>query len=268
MSPPPTTRPRPRLRSREKERGPAIPKRRGTRPRHGSSAIAARRSLAARSSSSSATTAAGARCMMLPLPAECSSSEPASGSPVSSKRRSAACVAWPMSKQPPVTEFSPCRHQRKKRRIRSAGSEFALCCDAAGGQAERHARIVGPLARLQSERPAAHHVGDGRKRPAPLELHRRPDRVADRQAEKRAGGSVDSRVIECFGHLTSDARGISIEQQSVQHVTHLVEVETERDRRRRSHGRSLTRLSCDLPDRRTRYPPRQSRGGGGKARRR
>ena len=60
----------------------------------------------------------------------------------------------------------------------------ALPFDQAGRQAQRHRRVIGPLAGFEAERPAADHVGQRLKGPARLELDGRADGVAHRQAEE------------------------------------------------------------------------------------
>jgi len=49
-----------------------------------------------------------------------------------------------------------------------------------------HRRVVGPLARLQAEGTAAHHVVDRLKRPRGTELQRRAEGIPGRQAQQRA----------------------------------------------------------------------------------
>jgi hypothetical protein len=64
--------------------------------------------------------------------------------------------------------------------VEAAGLDQAL------GEAERHRGVVGPCANWQPVRPAAHHVGERCEGAGLLELDRRADGVADRQADQRA----------------------------------------------------------------------------------
>jgi hypothetical protein len=73
--------------------------------------------------------------------------------------------------------------------------EIRLIQAAAGqetvGQAQRHARIVGPLPGLQSKRPSADDVRDGRSRVAVFKLKGRPECIADGEANETAQAAVE-----------------------------------------------------------------------------
>ena len=58
------------------------------------------------------------------------------------------------------------------------------------GEAQRHRRVVGPLAGGQAERTAAHHVGDRLERAGGAELDGRPDRIPAGQADQRPSRPV------------------------------------------------------------------------------
>ena len=145
--------------------------------------------------------------MMPPLPAEPGASSPR-GTPVSWYRASAARVALPISKQRPLTLFSPFLHQRTKRPARSAGIERALIGDQAVGLTERHGRVVDPFAGLQVERAAAHHVRDVRIGVPLPELDSRAQSVADRKADEGAERAILNWVRRNYVsfHCLSPAR--------------------------------------------------------------
>ena len=138
---------------------------------------------------------------MDPFPALCGSVEPENGSRVRLKRASAAAVALPMSKQRPLLLQYPSSCHLHVAGHLVGGVELPLL-DEAAGQAQRHGRVVGPLARRQVERPSASHVRDRPERAARLELERRPDGVPHRQAQKASQESVmrgHVRSSRCVG---------------------------------------------------------------------
>ena len=59
------------------------------------------------------------------------------------------------------------------------------------GEAQCHRGVVGPLARLQAEGPAANHVGDRLEGAWRAELERRAHGVAAREPEQRSDGTVE-----------------------------------------------------------------------------
>src|SRR4051794_30202622 len=63
------------------------------------------------------------------------------------------------------------------------------------GEAERHRRIVGPLARLEVEGTAAEHVFDWRERAGRLEFEGGSERVTRGKAEHRAEVPVRERRL-------------------------------------------------------------------------
>jgi hypothetical protein len=67
----------------------------------------------------------------------------------------------------------------------------ALPHDQAGGQAEGHGGVVGPLPRLQLEWTAADDVREQREAAARREFHGRADGVADGQPEQAAAKTVE-----------------------------------------------------------------------------
>ena len=73
------------------------------------------------------------------------------------------------------------------------------------GQRQCHRRVVGPLARLKPKWTAAHHVRQRRLCIARVEFQRRPNRIADREAQQRADRAIrldfgpDTHRIGDFG---------------------------------------------------------------------
>ena len=69
-----------------------------------------------------------------------------------------------------------------------------LTLHEAVGETERQGRVVGPLARVEAEGPAAGHVGNWRERAGPLELQRRAEGVTDGESDESAAEAVGGQV--------------------------------------------------------------------------
>jgi hypothetical protein len=110
---------------------------------------------------------------------------------VRSNRASASRTVMPMSKHSPVELRWPSRHQLTYPRHLIVRIETAAR-DQALRETQRHRCVVGPLARLQAERPATDHVGQRRERAARLELHGGADRIARGKADQRAAVTVST----------------------------------------------------------------------------
>jgi hypothetical protein len=63
------------------------------------------------------------------------------------------------------------------------------------GQAQGHGRVVGPLARLEPERPSTRHVSERFERAAGRELDSRSNRIAAGQTDQGTAGTIDARPV-------------------------------------------------------------------------
>jgi hypothetical protein len=72
------------------------------------------------------------------------------------------------------------------------GGVVATAIDERLREAERHRRVIGPLAGFQRKGPTADHVGERLKRPGRAKLDRRPDGIPRCQAEQGATGTITS----------------------------------------------------------------------------
>ena len=111
-------------------------------------------------------------------------------SPVFSKRLRALRVVMPMSKQRPLTEYSPFSPPGDV----AAGLVVEVPADAgdAVGQGQRHAGVIGPFARGQAVGAAATvagHLGEGARR---LELDGGTEGIADGEAEEGSTLAIGS----------------------------------------------------------------------------
>src|SRR5690349_423599 len=69
----------------------------------------------------------------------------------------------------------------------------SVAMEQAVREAQRHRGVVGPLAGLETERPAADHVGERLESSARLELDRRADGITAGEAEQAAAEAIESR---------------------------------------------------------------------------
>ncbi len=131
--------------------------------------------------------------MIEPLPAEYGSVDPLNGSPVvfvALQRlpdRAADIETMPGAAVSAVPVPVPVA-------LHLVAGVEAAAFDQAGSQAERHGSVIRPLPRLEVERTAANHVGQGCKGAARRELDAGPDRVASGKSEQAASES-DPKVL-------------------------------------------------------------------------
>ncbi|QEX15208.1 hypothetical protein FRZ44_04880 [Hypericibacter terrae] len=82
--------------------------------------------------------------------------------------------------------------------IEGTASQQGIC------EAERHARIVGPLSRLEAKWSATLHIDQRGPTIAPAELECRSDGIADSEADKRTDGTVPCGVVSrLLGHCVA-----------------------------------------------------------------
>jgi hypothetical protein len=100
----------------------------------------------------------------------------------------------PISKQRPVTLFSPVCHHPDETLGEVLRIDRPLVGDGALRETQRHRRVVGPFARPQTKRPSADHPGDRGIAVPGLELDRCAERVADGEADEGADRTIPSHV--------------------------------------------------------------------------
>src|ERR1017187_9033457 len=84
--------------------------------------------------------------------------------------------------------------------------------DQALGEAERHRRVIGPLAGLKAERPTSNDVGNRLERSRRAKLQSCAERVASGQSQQTATVAVNG--VHGFTPLVRTLRSISVTTRS------------------------------------------------------